>query len=166
METRTKFLATVLVVAVIAFVLAPDTPIGAAVWPELASDETPTGLQVPLFMLLGVLDALFLGFAAAFLAFGWRYTRAVFDTTPRLAPFVHLGIVWIPGNFWVHNILHRVNGEALWGLLALEYVFHVTVMFAGLGIAYAVVSRVRAADTDGSSGSTSPGPVAEAESAA
>jgi hypothetical protein len=53
---------------------------------------------------------------------------------------VHVSIVWILWNWWLHDGLHMVN-DSTSGLLAIEYAFHVTIMIAGAILAYAVVAR-------------------------
>lgn len=145
---RLLVLVLVLGVAVPAFLLAPQTPLGEGLWPEPTHDARAEGGQVPLFGLLGVLEALTFGAAVAFLVLGWRHTRAV-TGGGAFGLAVHLSIAWVLGNFWLHDGLHYVNGIDLDGLLVIDYLFHVPLMAAGSVLAWAAVrlSRERTGET-------------------
>lgn len=131
-------------VTALGMALAPMGPLGARIWPAPTHGGEPAGLQIPLFVGFGFLEALFMGLGTAFLLFGWGYTKRVFAAAPRLAPVAHVSVAWVMGNWWVHDNLHTTLAPGnLSGLLALEYGFHVTLMFSGLVLAYGVVLLAR-----------------------
>lgn len=137
MMRRYKVAITVALVGIVGFALAPNSPLGARVWPEPAHSVEPIGAQLPLLMGLGVLEALTMGLGAAFLLFAWPYTKRLFGGYPRLAMFAHVSVAWVLANWWVHDNLHMVlDMDNLWYLLALEYGFHVTLMIAGAILAW------------------------------
>jgi hypothetical protein len=50
-------------------------------------------------------------------------------------------------NWWPHDSLHLHNGLALNGLLGIEYGFHVTLMLAGVILAYFFLTLQRRSAT-------------------
>jgi hypothetical protein len=140
MSTRRKFVLITLLLGALAFLFGPNAPLGGLVWPEpvgLSSD--PTGLQTGLFALLFAVTALAFGAGSAFALLCRPAVRDAFGPRRRgLATAVHISIVWILWNWWLHDGLHMVN-DSTGGLLAIEYAFHVTIMVAGVILAYAVV---------------------------
>ena len=55
----------------------------------------------------------------------------------------HLSIAWLLSNWWPHDSLHIHNGLNLGGLLGIEYGFHITLMIAGLIVAYFFLTLLR-----------------------
>lgn len=134
------------IVALLGLLFAPQGPLGA-VWPEPAHAATPVGMQFPLFVGLGLFEAVTMGLGVAFLLFGWPYTKRVFRGQSTIAPLAHVSIAWLLGNWWVHDNLHMVlDMENLWILLAIEYGFHVTLMLAGAVLAFGVYAAGRGRD--------------------
>lgn len=142
---KTKFIAVTLVVGILAFLLEPNAPF--SIWPKPADlMPAPTPTQIQLFVLLGALEALSFGLGVSFLIFGWPLVEQVAAPSRRRAVAIYLGTGWLLGNWWIHDALHIINGMNPTGLLWIEYGFHVTLMIAGAGLAYAFVTMV----TDGS----------------
>lgn len=142
---KTKVVLVTLVVAILAFLLAPNAP--WTIWPKPADlMPPPTPTEVNLFMLLAVFDALSLGLGIACLIFGWPLVEQVAAPSRGRAVIIYISTVWILGNWWVHDALHMVNGMNPTGLLKIEYGFHVTLIIAGTALAYALSTMV----TDGS----------------
>lgn len=141
MTRRQQALLVTIVGAVAAFLLAPQSPLGRALWPApVTLDPGPTPIQMGLFMLLGAITALAFGAGLAFLVHGARPVRElVGPDRPVLARAVHLSAFWVLWNWWVHDSLHMVVGLDAGGLLAIEYAFHVTLMLAGAILAYGLV---------------------------
>lgn len=140
MKTRIKVAILTVVIAAIAFPLEPAGPLGswwAGVWPwgQAPHGPEPTGLQVPLFMLLGVLEAVGFGLAISFLVFGWPVVKRVSATTPG-AIAMYVSAAWVLGNWWIHDSLHFTNSTDLASLLVIEYAFHVTLIIAGATLCY------------------------------
>ena len=136
-RTFPRFATVTAVVAIPAFVLAPMIFSPAADVPE------PTSAQVALFMVLGAFEAIAMGLAVAVTVFGGSWFRKIF-TNAAQARAAHLSVVWLLGNWWVHDNLHLVNGLELGGLLAIEYAFHVTLMVAGAALIWALAGQSRA----------------------
>lgn len=153
MQTKWKALIITLVIAVPAFMLGGGTPIGAdlwnAVWPfSTPSEAEPSGAQIPLLMLFGALEALSFGLAVAFLVIGVPLMRRLTGAGRTRATLMTVAVAWVIGNWWIHDNLHMVNGEDFWGLIVLEYAFHVTLMAAGAYLALNLLRLVRSGRLD------------------
>jgi hypothetical protein len=107
----------------------------------------PTASQLPLFILLNIGEALAFGLGLSFLIFGYPTVHAISPASPSLTRAAHLSIVWLLANWWPHDSLHLHNGLALGGLLAIEYIFHVTLMLAGVILAYFFLTLQRRSAT-------------------
>jgi len=129
-----KWIGVSLVVAAIAFLASPHGPLGAF-WRPSPDMPTPVGPQVPLFMLLNIAEAVAFGAGVAFLIFGYRLIRSTAPGFPALGLAAYLSVAWLLINWWPHDSLHVANGMKLWGLLGIEYGFHITLMLAGAVLA-------------------------------
>lgn len=140
-----KVLLVVLAAAIPAFLLEPNGPFGGF-WAPTPAIEAPTGLQMPLFVFLGLTEALVFGLGIAFLAFGYPWVRSVAPGWRGRTWAAYLSIAWILVNWWPHDSLHQHVGFELNGLLAIEYGFHMTLMLAGLIVAYFFLTLLRQRD--------------------
>jgi hypothetical protein len=122
--------------------MAPNSPLGVF-WDPHPDTPTPDGIQVPLFILLGLINALVLGLGISFLLFGYSLVSAIGCASRSLTRAAHLSIGWVLVSWWLHDSLHMVIGMEPGGLLAIEYGFHVTLMMAGLTVAYFFVDALR-----------------------
>ncbi len=142
-----KVLIVTLVFGIPAFLLEPPGPLGGF-WAPAPQMARPSGVQVPLFMVLGLAEGLVFGLGVAFLAFGYSLVqRATVSRGWTWA--VYLAIAWSLINWWPHDSLHVHNGLELDGLLAIDYVFHITLMIGGLILAYFFVTTLRRAGAPG-----------------
>jgi len=140
-----KIWLKVLILTVI--IALPAIPLGQMIWPSPPGDPTPTGAQLPFFILLTVVEALVLGLGVSFLTFGWPLVSRFSRSRPMaLASFVSIG--WMLVSWWPHDGLHRSNGMDLGRLLLIEYGFHLTLMIAALILAYNFVSLARTLGTN------------------
>ena len=130
---RAKWIAVTLVLGLFAFVCSVNGPLGPAVigWHPAAGMPEPTAAQLPLFMLLGLAEALAFGFGVAFLLFGYSWVRAAGPAPTLLTRAAHLSIAWVLINWWSHDSCHIANGFEMGGLLMIEYGYHFTLMAAG-----------------------------------
>ncbi|MCL4302988.1 MAG: hypothetical protein KJ077_45295 [Anaerolineae bacterium] len=135
LKTRTKVIITTLAFAVLAFLASPSGPLGGF-WAPPPDFPVPSGIQTPLFMILGVLEAVLFGLGASFLIFGYPVVKAIAPTSWGLTIAAYLSIAWLLISWWPHDSLHIHSGMALNALLAIEYGFHVTLMAAGVILAY------------------------------
>jgi len=140
MKTSVKVAILTAIVTIVAFPLEAAGPLGswwASIWPwgQAPHGPAPTGLQVPLFMVLGVLEAVGLGLAISFLVFGWPVVKRVAATRPG-AMAMYVSAAWVLGNWWIHDSLHFTNSTDPGSLLAIEYAFHVTLILAGATLCF------------------------------
>jgi hypothetical protein len=130
-----KFGLLTIVLAAIAFVLSPNAPLGGF-WSPHAHLPTPTAAQLPLLILLNVTEVVTFGIGVSFLFFGLPIMRAIAPASMGLTRAAQVSIAWLLLNWWPHDSLHVHNGLELGGLLVIEYVFHVTLMIAGVILAW------------------------------
>ena len=144
MKASPKIVVITILVAIVAFLTEASGPFGMF-WAPASDMPAPAGTQIPLFMLLGVAEALALGVSVSFLLFGYSGLRMNAAVSPSLARGTHLSIVWLLGNWWAHDSLHQHNGMNLTGLLRIEYGFHITLIIAGLTLVrfFLAVTRIR-----------------------
>ncbi|MBI2134832.1 hypothetical protein HYU09_02500 [Candidatus Woesearchaeota archaeon] len=129
MKAWLKALLITIIFGVPAYFLAP------MIWPT-SSEMVPTQAQEPFYVLLEVIEALFFGLGMAFIILGWPLVRK-FSLKNRInAIFAYFSISWLLVSWWSHDAFHRHNAMEPLGLLLIEYEFHVTLMIAGLLLAY------------------------------
>lgn len=131
MNPRPKFLTLALVGAVVGFMLQPNSPVGAMLWPPHEGGAEPTGAQLPFLIVAGLVEALAFGAGIAFLVFG----RPLLEKAPgatrawTTAAYVAIGwglVSWVP-----HTSMHISNAPEDFGrLILIEYLFHVTLIAA------------------------------------
>ncbi|MGH7589814.1 MAG: hypothetical protein ACREL2_00130 [Gemmatimonadales bacterium] len=131
MKLSPKVVTVVVLATIAAFVTESHGPLGGF-WAPSPIVPDAVGIQIPLFMLLGVLEALAFGLGLAFLLFGYEAMKRAGTISPGLTRGAHLAISWLLMNWWAHDSLHIHNGMDLNGLLGIEYAFHVTLIVSGL----------------------------------
>jgi hypothetical protein len=141
-KTSTKTVLVTLLLGIPAFMTEPNGPLGSF-WRPSPMVPTATGIQIPLFMTLGLAEGLALGLGVAFLLFGADLVRRA-PVSPGLARAAQLAITWSLVNWWAHDSLHLHVGMDLNGLLGIEYGFHMTLIASGLIIAWYFINVVRA----------------------
>ena len=141
MKPSAKVVGVILVCMVAGFLTESHGPLGGF-WAPTPMEPAAVGIQVPLFMLLGLIEALAFGAGVAFLLFGRSALRTIGGGVPTRG--AHLAISWILMNWWAHDSLHIHNGMDLNGLLWIEYGFHVTLIISGLVLARFFLESVRA----------------------
>ena len=142
MKTSTKVVLVTLVLGIAAFLTEPHGPFGGF-WAPTPTAAVATGIQVPLFMFLGALEAVTFGLGVSFLLFGYSALKAQGSASTALTRGAHLAISWLLINWWAHDSIHLHNGMELNGLLRIEYGFHVTLIIAGLTVARFFLAIVR-----------------------
>ncbi len=151
MKTWLKVLIVTVVVAIPAFLAEPNSPLGVF-WRPPAGGPEPQGAQVPLFIVLGVLDAVMLGLGVSFLIFGYPLIRAIGSASRGRTLAAYLSLSWVLLQWWPHDSLHiwasRILGTGdLWKILAIDYIFHVTIMIASLIAVSFFITIIRHART-------------------
>jgi hypothetical protein len=127
---RNKIIATTVLFAVPAFLL------GKMIWPPDPMGPVPTSVQLPLFIFLAFMEALTFGLGASFVLFGWPLLKKISDSSRNLAKLTFASIAWLLISWWPHDNMHIHNGMDLSGLLVIEYLFHFSLMVAGIILAY------------------------------
>lgn len=121
-----RLIVITLVIAIPAFLLGP------IIWPP-SSDIQPTSAQLPLFIVLAIINALVLGIGILFIVRAWKGFRSANPgITPRRELLTFLAIAWLLVSWWPHDNFHISNGLNPAGLLGIEYGFHVTLIIASL----------------------------------
>ena len=110
------------------------TALSRIIWPDIPGLHAPPAGQMPFFILMGILEGVAFGIGLAFLIFGFPRAMKASGWPPKAAFF---STVWLLVSWWPHDNLHRVTPEGdYWFLLKLEYGFHLTLIVAGVFIAY------------------------------
>jgi len=125
MKEWIKYLLITLIFGGISFVLGP------ILWTS-APELIPSPAQLPYFMLLSAVEALFFGFGIAFLLFGWPIMKKISNPANKTTAIAFIALCWLAISWWSHDNLHRHNGMDLTGLLFIEYGFHLTLIIATL----------------------------------
>lgn len=141
-QTWAKWWVATLVFAVIAFLASPNGPLGSF-WRPSSDVPPPTSAQLPLFILLNIAEALAFGIGVSFLIFGYPAVKHILPQSKGIAFAAYLSIAWLLANWWPHDSLHMSNGTDMGGLLVIEYAFHVTLIVAGMILAYFFLALVR-----------------------
>lgn len=132
MKRYLPIIATIVVVAVPAFLLGP------VIWPRAALDAEPSGGQLATFIALSAGDALFLGLGVAFLIFGYPALRRVSPDSRIRAWAMYIGVGFLLVSWWPHLNMHASNGASLTGLLTIDLLFHVPLEITGAVLAVCV----------------------------
>jgi hypothetical protein len=136
-RTWVAVLVIILIVAVPAFFLNP------IIWSP-AGPVAPTAAQVPYFLAMDVMQAVFLGLGISFLIFGLPVMRRISPDSKTRAWAMYLCIGWLMVSWWPHIGMHASNApDDLQRLLYIDYLFHVPLMIAGGVLAYCFISLVR-----------------------
>ena len=130
--------ATVAVFAALAFSLT------FVIWPQPADAPVPPAALMPVFIALGIADALAFGAGVAFLIFGFPVLARIGGTGP-LTWASYLGIGWSLVSWWPHVNMHRVNGASFEGLLTIDIIFHLTLMAVAVILAAFFLRVIRSA---------------------
>lgn len=138
---KTKFTILALVIAVPAFLL------GRVIWPDVAGAMEPSSTQLPFFIFISALEALSFGIGVAFIVFGYPKLKNLMGEEKYGALPSFIAIAWFLVSWWPHDNMHRANGMDLGGLLRIEYLFHLTLIIAGLTLAYFFGKRLVSKNT-------------------
>lgn len=137
MQSRYKVASVAVAFAILGFMLGPQAPLGAMIWPQnahmLEAFGTPSGGTLAALMAYGVVSSIAFGLGVAFLAFGYAAVARA-PVGPGLARWAHLAITWILVSWVPHDSLHQSIGSIA-ALAGLEWGFHFTLIVSGLVLA-------------------------------
>ena len=66
----------------------------------------------------------------AFVALGWPVMRALPKEGSGLTKAAFASVSWLFLNWWMHGNMHVHNGFDVWGLITIDYAFHLTIIVA------------------------------------
>jgi hypothetical protein len=135
-------------VATIAVFTALAFSLTFVIWPHPADAPVPPSALMPVFIGLGIADALALGVGVAFLIFGFPALARIGGTGP-LTWASYLGIGWSLVSWWPHVNMHRVNGASFEGLLMIDIIFHLTLIAVAMILAAFFLRLIRSAPSVG-----------------
>src|SRR4051794_3790463 len=140
MKPWLKILIVTLLIAI------PAVPLGQVLWPAGDATAGSGGMPayLPFLIIISVFEALTFGLGIAFLIFGFPLVRRIGVWSPGYTRAVFLSIAWFLVSWWPHDGFHRSLGVNMWGLVAIEYAFHLTLMAAGAILALGFVRLVQA----------------------
>ena len=134
------------VALVTALFAVPAMALGQVIWPPAPGGPEPTAGQLPFFILLAVFEALTFGLGVSFLLFGFAPLKRAVGGSAWRTWAIYLSVGWFLVSWWPHDNLHIHNGDDLQGLLYIEYGFHVTLMLAGIVVAYSLLTMLKPGD--------------------
>lgn len=115
----------------------PAMAIGPVLWPTAAGSPIPTPTQLVFFLIISLIEAMLFSTGLVFLFFGFDVIKTAPSALRRVGWMFYLSTAWMLLSWWPHDNFHRSVGEHdLQQLLYLEYGFHLTLIVAGLAIAY------------------------------
>ncbi|MGB5034573.1 MAG: hypothetical protein WBO56_02135 [Microgenomates group bacterium] len=118
------------VIAVLAFTSNPHGPLGFF-WRPNSMAPNPTNLQLPFFILLNIVESVTFALTLVLLLFYFP-KKALSSLTLKQTRTAFVCLLWILGNWWMHDSLHMHIGMNLQSLLYIEYGFHITMMGSAL----------------------------------
>ena len=122
---KTFLIGLTLVLAVATFLL------GRVIWPDPAAVVMPSSAQLPYLIGVSIIESLAFGIGVAFIVSTWGFMRGR-DTWDWLTV---IAATWLLVSWWPHDNMHRVNGMEYWGLIRIEWMFHFTLIIAGILVA-------------------------------
>ena len=131
------------VALVTALFAVPAMALGQVIWPPDPANPTPSGGQLPFFILLSVFEAAAFGLGISFLLFGFPAILRLARGSRLRAWAMYLSVGWFLVSWWPHDNLHLHNGMDLQGLLYIEYGFHVTLILAALVLAFSLLTMLK-----------------------
>ena len=108
---------------------------GPMLWPMSPSVPAPPSTLLPGYIAISAIEALAFGFAASFAAWAWPAVRELRLGTPWLNRALFGSLVWLMGNWWIHDNLHMHVGLDMNRLIFIELFFHMTLLACGLALA-------------------------------
>ena len=101
-------------------------------------------------------EALTFGLGVSFLLFGFAPLKRAVGGSAWRTWAIYLSVGWFLVSWWPHDNLHIHNGDDLQGLLYIEYGFHVTLMLAGIVLAYSLLTTLKPGDASVASTGAAP----------
>lgn len=127
---KRKLIIITLVCAVSAFLL------GRVIWPDSSDVPMLSGIQFASLVFISGLEALAFGAGISFIIFGRSLIKRLPSESSRHRNLAFWSIAWTLVSWWPHDNMHRANGITnVWGLIKIEYLFHLTLIICAFIIA-------------------------------
>lgn len=115
----------------------PVLAISPVLWPTAIGAAIPSPAQLIFFFIISLIEAMLFSTGLVFLFFGFDVVKKAPAALRRTAWMFYASAAWMLLSWWPHDNFHRsVNENDLQKLLYVEYGFHLTLIVAGLAIAY------------------------------
>ena len=136
MTRKIKIIIVTLAIGVLAVSL------GRIVW-SVGDGPAATGIQIALLSILDIVQSLLFGLGIAVLLFGWPWFKNLSALSLRMKILLFLSVIWLLTSWWPHVGFHIITGEDLWGIIKIDYAFHLTAIVASIVVfrAFVIVSR-------------------------
>ncbi|MBI2056610.1 MAG: hypothetical protein HYT37_04535 [Candidatus Sungbacteria bacterium] len=128
--SKIKFVMITIVCALFALAM------GRIFWPPSPLLPMPSAGQMPFFIIISAVEAIAFGVGVAFLALMRQSLQSMPGGQFKKALAGYISIGWLLVSWWPHDNLHLHIGHDIQKLLYIEYGFHVTLVVAGLVLAY------------------------------
>ncbi len=138
MKISTKFILVTVAFATPAFLF------GRIIWPDAPTAPIINDDQMIAFVILAIAEALTFGIGIAFAIFGWNLVKKAHDK--KAALILYLALIWLTVSWYPHGNFHRMIGEEVNGLLAIEYSFHLTSYIVAILAMWAFVRLIKKED--------------------
>lgn len=136
---KKKVIILTIICAVPAFLL------GHVLWPDPVGAPMLTGIQLASLMSIAALEAIAFGLGVSFVVFGRSLLRGVPSELARHRNATFWSVAWTLVSWWPHDNMHRANGMMnVWGLIRIEYIFHLTLIICAFIIASYFIRTIRA----------------------
>src|SRR5262249_52161106 len=118
-----------IVIGVAAFITGP------MIWPMGHEVPAPPPQLLPAYITISALEAFAFGFAVAFAIFGWPAIRDLRFGAPWHNRLLFVTLIWLMGNWWMHDNLHMHIALDMNRLVYIEYFFHGSMLACGVTLA-------------------------------
>lgn len=130
-----RMLALTVLIGATAFISGPK------IWPIGHDVPTPPANLLPAYIAFSAVEALALGFAAAFALLGWSAIRDLCLGARWLNKLLFMTLIWFMGNWWFHDNLHMHVGFDMRRLVYVEYGFHGSMLACAAILVLSLVRR-------------------------
>ena len=113
--------------------------IGPHLWPPGHDVPMPPRYLLPFYIAFSAIEALAFGFAVAFAIYGWPAIRDLRLGARWLNGLLFVTLIWLTGNWWIHDSLHMNVGLDMERLIYIELAFHITLLACGVVLAISLM---------------------------
>ncbi|MEK6918706.1 MAG: hypothetical protein AABW73_01575 [Nanoarchaeota archaeon] len=130
-------------ITIVIFLTVITLILGPKLWPSIEGEVGPTSAQIPFLITLSIIESLLFGIGIALIYIAIPQLKKVKEEERRRTYWTFASIIWILISWWPHDNLHRHVGMNYSALIGIEYGFHLTIMLAGIMIAYYFMKEIK-----------------------